>query len=206
MENTCCRVMVISVASGEPRFTLVNDTALRDWGRSVSDLRNKPLTDIAPASHYGPYLKLIEGAAATGAAERRCGMWFGSWRRVTIRPIEFEGGRREILLVSAPADCRGETAPVERSHDFGDLGALTRREFEILRLLGTGLGLKGIAGKLHRSVKTIEHHRTRLSEKLGVGGLLELALLARDRGLAFIPESQVERVASQLRSALPTTK
>lgn len=195
--------MVFSM-TGEPRFSLVNDTALRDWRRSLSDLQNKPLTDVAPASHYGPYLEYIDRAAQTGEAARNCGMCFGSWRRVTIRPIQFEEGQTSVLLVSAPGDCCGESAPVARTHDFGDLGELTRREFEILRLLGTGLGLKAIAGKLHRSVKTIEHHRTRLSEKLGVAGLLELALLARDRGLSFIPEAQVEHVAGYLRSAAPS--
>lgn len=204
MENGCCRVMVVSVASGEPRFTLVNDTALRDWRRSFSDLRNKPLTSVAPASHYSPYLEHIDRAARTGEAARSCGMCFGSWRRVTIRPIQFEEGQSDVLLVSAPGDNCGEAAPVASSHDFGDLATLTRREFEILRLLGTGLGLKDIAAKLHRSVKTIEHHRTRLSEKLGVAGLLELALLARDRGLSFIPEAQVERVAGYLRGGTPS--
>lgn len=187
------------MASGEPHFTLVNDTALRDWRRSFSDLQNKPLTSVAPASHYGPYLEQIERTARTGEASRNCGMCFGSWRRVSIRPIQREEGQSEILLVSAPGECCDQSAPIASSHDFGDLGELTRREFEILRLLGTGLGLKDIAGKLHRSVKTIEHHRTRLSEKLGVAGLLELALLARDRGLSFIPEAQVEHVTGYLR-------
>lgn len=203
MESPCCRVMVLSMTSGEPRFTLVNDAALRDWRRSLSDLRDKPLTDIAPPSHYGPYLKQIDEVAQGGPASRSSGMCFGSWRTVTIRPIQFAEGESEILLVSAPGNGCGAAAPVSTSHDFGDLGVLTRREFEILRLLGVGLGLKAIAGKLHRSVKTVEHHRTRLSEKLGVSGLLELALLARDRGLASIPDAQVEQVAGHLRSAAP---
>lgn len=194
--------MVLSMTSGEPRFAMVNDTALRQWRKSASDLRNRLLTDIAPESHYGPYIERIRQVAETSVAARACGMCFGSWRRVTIRPIQFEEGSSDILLVSAPADCCAET-PVAERHDFGDLGGLTRREFEILRLLGTGLGLKDIATKLHRSVKTIEHHRTRLSEKLGVAGLLELALLARDRGLSSIPEGQVEKVAMHLRCALP---
>jgi DNA-binding CsgD family transcriptional regulator len=195
--------MVLSMATGEPRFTLVNDTALRQWRKSASELRDRPLTDIAPESHYGPYIERIRQVAETGEAAHACGMCFGSWRRVSIWPIQLEEGQREVLLVSAPAkSCCAET-PVAARHDFGDLAELTRREFEILRLLGTGLGLKDIATKLHRSVKTVEHHRTRLSEKLGVAGLLELALLARDRGLSSIPEVHVERVASQLRSAMP---
>lgn len=46
------------------------------------------------------------------------------------------------------------------------LSALTAREFEILHLIGQGLGARQIADKLNRSVKTIEAHRASLKEKL----------------------------------------
>jgi DNA-binding NarL/FixJ family response regulator len=44
--------------------------------------------------------------------------------------------------------------------------SLSDREFEVFRLLGRGLTVSQIAEKLHRSVKTIETHQTRIRAKL----------------------------------------
>ena len=44
---------------------------------------------------------------------------------------------------------------------------LSDREFEILRLLGSGLSVSQIAQNLHLSVKTVSTHRTRILEKTG---------------------------------------
>lgn len=48
------------------------------------------------------------------------------------------------------------------------LAALTDRELEVMRLIGLGLGTGDIARELHRSVKTIEAHRSNAKEKLGL--------------------------------------
>lgn len=62
----------------------------------------------------------------------------------------------------------GPTArsPVER---------LSNKELQIFRLIGQGLGTREIAGKLHRSVKTIEAHRANLKRKLGIKDSPQLA-------------------------------
>jgi len=51
---------------------------------------------------------------------------------------------------------------------------LTSREYEVLRLIGFGLGTRQIAEKLKRSVKTVEAHRANIKEKLGIKTGLEL--------------------------------
>lgn len=56
-------------------------------------------------------------------------------------------------------------APVERLSD---------RELEVFQFLGQGLGTKEIAARLHRSIKTVETHRQRIKEKLGIGSGSEL--------------------------------
>ncbi|BBM82612.1 response regulator transcription factor [Candidatus Uabimicrobium amorphum] len=43
---------------------------------------------------------------------------------------------------------------------------LTKRELEIFRLFGEGMTVKGIAEKLHISVKTVETHKLNIREKL----------------------------------------
>jgi two-component system response regulator NreC len=60
---------------------------------------------------------------------------------------------------------------------------LTDRERDVLTRVVRGATNKQIAGELHLSVRTVETHRARLQEKLGVSGLLELVEFARAHGL-----------------------
>ena len=45
---------------------------------------------------------------------------------------------------------------------------LTRREFEIFKLLGSGLKPRAIAKQLNRSLKTIEAHRENIKNRLNL--------------------------------------
>ncbi|HEX42037.1 MAG TPA: response regulator transcription factor [Phycisphaerales bacterium] len=51
---------------------------------------------------------------------------------------------------------------------------LTRTEREVLRMVVHGRNAREIAGIRHRSVRTIEDHRSRIFRKLGVSNLVEL--------------------------------
>jgi len=60
---------------------------------------------------------------------------------------------------------------------------LSRREREVLRLLAQGYSNQQIATEIKVSVKTVETHRTRLSEKLGLKGRAELYRFAVESGI-----------------------
>lgn len=58
------------------------------------------------------------------------------------------------------------------------LDALSPRQRQILRMIGTGLSNKEIAGQLEISVKTVETHRARMMEALGCRRANDLVVLA----------------------------
>jgi len=80
------------------------------------------------------------------------------------------------------------------------LEELTTRELEVLSLTGEGLTSKEIAQRLNASPRTVETHRQRIMNKLGVHNAPGLVRLAMTRGLIKPPSSPplvvTERAAS----------
>jgi len=62
---------------------------------------------------------------------------------------------------------------------------LTEREREVLQMIGEGNSNKEIAGRLNLSLLTVETHRKRIVDKLGIHGAADLILYAVRRGMAW---------------------
>jgi two-component system, NarL family, invasion response regulator UvrY len=77
-------------------------------------------------------------------------------------------------------DLANTSAPAQRSA----LGALTAREFEVLRLLARGETLGRIAERLGVAEKTVANHQSAVREKLGIRNGVQLARLAEQLGIA----------------------
>lgn len=60
---------------------------------------------------------------------------------------------------------------------------LTHRQLEVLRLVATGYPSKKIASQLNLHIKTVDNHRHRIMEKLGVHSAAEMVKVAKDHGL-----------------------
>lgn len=58
------------------------------------------------------------------------------------------------------------------------LGVLSDREFEVLHMIGQGLGTREIAEQLHLSPRTVQTHRGRIKKKLGLKSATELVRCA----------------------------
>ncbi|TWU45170.1 Bacterial regulatory protein, luxR family [Novipirellula aureliae] len=69
---------------------------------------------------------------------------------------------------------------------LGTLDVLTRRELEVLVLLGHGLSVPRAAAILHRSPKTVERHKDSISKKLRLRGQAKLVGVATSVGLDLV--------------------
>jgi DNA-binding CsgD family transcriptional regulator len=99
--------------------------------------------------------------------------------RVALSVFEDLGARREADLTAALMRDLGVKAARAGPKN---VGRLTRREQEVLTLLGEGLSNPEIAGRLFLSRKTVEHHVARVLSKLGLRGRAEAAALAARNG------------------------
>jgi len=86
--------------------------------------------------------------------------------------------RRHLQEAGVRGLPRGERVST-REHPFG----LTRREAEVFELLVAGLRNQDIARRLHRSIRTIDHHVAAVLSKLGVGSRAEAIARAHAEGL-----------------------
>jgi DNA-binding NarL/FixJ family response regulator len=78
-------------------------------------------------------------------------------------------------LVNSYIDAKAVHSPV-------DPGALTERESEVVRLIALGHSNKEIAARLAISVKTVETHKARSLEKLGLHSRADLVRYALHQG------------------------
>ena len=69
-------------------------------------------------------------------------------------------------------------------HEGNEILNLTSRQREVLQLLAEGHSVKDIASVLNVSIKTVEYHKYRMMEDLGLKTLAELVRYAVKHGIA----------------------
>jgi DNA-binding CsgD family transcriptional regulator len=67
--------------------------------------------------------------------------------------------------------------------DLGPLDVLTRREIEVLALVGHGMPLKAVAKQLGIAQRTVERYRTDIARKLNINSIAEAAQIVQLAGL-----------------------
>lgn len=67
--------------------------------------------------------------------------------------------------------------------DLGPLDVLTRREVEVLALIGHGTPLKSAARELGIAQRTVERYRTDIARKLNINSIAEIAQIVQLAGL-----------------------
>jgi DNA-binding CsgD family transcriptional regulator len=90
--------------------------------------------------------------------------------------------RRRLRELGARSIPRGPHETT-RANPFG----ITARELEVLQLVAQGRTNAQLAGRLHRSPKTVDHHVSAILEKLGVRSRAEAVAAAFALGIVEVP-------------------
>ncbi|MBA7674526.1 Response regulator protein TmoT [subsurface metagenome] len=99
-------------------------------------------------------------------------------------------------FIEKPLDRQGFLSTVEsalKRNAWADplLGKLlSRTEMKVLRFILKGKSNKEIARSLHRSIRTIEDHRSNIFRKFGVDNLIDLFKRAAEMGLVDLPKNK----------------
>jgi DNA-binding NarL/FixJ family response regulator len=95
---------------------------------------------------------------------------------------------RAIRKIAAGGLLITDTAAASLVADTASAGAsphtlLSDREFEVFKLLAEGLSPTEIGTRLHLSVKTVSTHKTRVLQKMNLGGTAEIVRYALEHRL-----------------------
>ena len=150
-------------------------------------------------------IPLIRDAIARGEPLRMVGMVAGVWKQCNYYPFETTDGEARLLVASMPVTDYEEDptetpeAGARRAQvdDLGALADLTEREIEVLRLIGLGLSADQVAHTLHRSIKTVQNHRSALGAKLNIENRVELARIALRSGITRLSNDETVRIWRQ---------
>ena len=102
-------------------------------------------------------------------------------RQATIRIVEAIRCVRDgriYLCEETAQQLLGAMVSRGKHLETSGVGCLSDRELDVFRLIGQGLATSKVAGRLHRSVNTIESHRERIKYKLGLKTAGELSRAA----------------------------
>lgn len=198
----------VSVLDRNGVLLYLNDESIRmffDEPKTLEQLQGKNMVEMGfPKEWAEERLRLIHQVEATGEEMILRTIWQGRQQFSWIRALDQEDGEEfRVLVVTRRMGAGEESDRLQESETpfvnsevagLGDLAQLTKREIEVLALIGQGLTAKEIAAIMHRSVKTIENHRISLGTKLQKSNKVELAMIARSAGL-MVDDSGRQRVS-----------
>jgi DNA-binding CsgD family transcriptional regulator len=198
-------VAAVTELLGEAEIALHDGAAAVERGRALVTLGSASNCDLIVAHGerlLGHALAATDGPAACThletalAAFTRAGIPYRAAQTRLLLAQILERDDREVAGAEARAAMsvfedlgavRDADAAAALMRDLGikaartgprNVGRLTRREQEVLALLGEGLSNPEIAGQLFLSRKTVEHHVASILSKLGLRGRAEAAALA----------------------------
>jgi DNA-binding CsgD family transcriptional regulator len=134
-------------------------------------------------------MQLLTRAIATRDTVRSEGYLRGALIRATWRFIASPENVARVMVVATPPGVAAQLPPPppgtvrNAPPDSESIAQLSKRELEVLALLGKGMSVPQVAEVLHRSARTVESHRLSIGKKLGVRNRSELTRFAIRAGL-----------------------
>lgn len=193
----------VSIMDEKGRLLFVNDTALVLFsGDAQIDYRGKTLADFHPAEFAEERLRLIRQVLSDNRPLSTRQILLGNPITSTAWPLrDSRPPFNRVILVTrpGPATAVDELIPDNigtfetRLIDLGPLNVLTRRELEVLILLGHGMGVPRVASTLNRSPRTVERHKESIGKKLSLRGTAELVQLVTSIGLK-LGDARLKRI------------
>jgi DNA-binding NarL/FixJ family response regulator len=108
---------------------------------------------------------------------------FKAIQKVYAGEVWFE----RVIMAHALGEMSRKNGANETSVEEARIGTLSKREREVVVLIGEGLKNKQIADRLFLSETTVQHHLSSIFGKLGVADRLELVIYAYRQGLVKLP-------------------
>lgn len=182
----------ISIMNSDGGLLFINDTSkILFFDRDEVDYVGKTIRDFHPPEFVEERLELIGQVLETKQPVAIQHIYHGRKIESTVWPLrDVSPPFNRVIVVThieaseAPwcpaAGCRTFST---QFIDLGPLKILTKRELEVLALLGHGLSVPKVASILHRSPKTIERHKDSIGQKLKMRGQSELVALVTSMGL-----------------------
>lgn len=157
------------------------DLILLDY--ALPDGTGKDVIDAVKRMGLGVKIVMLSGEAGGATVQLLLDSGINGFISKSVRPDE-------IATVLASVMQGHDFATVDTVHlhqdvksDMDILGALTRREMDIISLCAAGKTAKQIAEELNISAHTVENHKDKIFSKLGVKSTSELILYAFRVGL-----------------------
>jgi DNA-binding CsgD family transcriptional regulator len=151
---------------------------------SAAEATGKMLTELLGEEWANERLKLFEQIRHSGRPIISRHILYGQQVQSTIRCLSEPCDENAIFSIMSML---GEKEPADPDEydivesdlvHLGPLDALTRREIEVLSLIGHGMTSKDIGKALHRSTRTIEQHCDSIRQKLKGASRIQLAQFA----------------------------
>jgi PAS domain S-box-containing protein len=180
--------------SGDGGFATGPDGRIVAWNRGAERILESPADEVIgktccevfaghdaagnrlcyPGCHIRSLVRMAEPVCAYDLRTRtRSGRVV--WINVSVLPLALDGAAVMTVHLFRDITATHEVLAGTRNGATHEAVAstLTRRESEILRLLGEGLGTAAAAGRLHVSRATVRNHIQNIFAKLGVHSRLE---------------------------------
>lgn len=192
----------VSITDTQGRLIFVNNTSLVLFSGSPDvDYHNKTIADFHSPEFVEERLQLISRVINENKPLRIKHILMGRPLESTIWPFrDHRPPFNRVIVVtrergaSVPLEIPSQIEEVQTSYiDLGPLNVLSKRELEVMILLGHGLSVPRAAAVLRRSAKTIERHKESISDKLSLKGQAEIVQVVTSMGLD-LSDTKLQRI------------